>query len=169
VNVKSDAGSVEIEKLTAATVSVECMAGSLEIDEPTADDLRVKLNAGGCEIKDTTATVATVELDAGNFSARNFDCGALDGSFHLGDVNVEGSLRGDVNITADLGNVFLETDLPESKYRVDAEVALGSVTVGGREISGAQAHIGAGLGSADSAPYTIRVKAAMGNVEVDFE
>ncbi|MDR1573702.1 MAG: DUF4097 domain-containing protein [Clostridiales Family XIII bacterium] len=166
VNVKSDAGSVEIEKLTAATVSVECMAGSLEIEETTADELRVKLNAGGCEIKDTTATVATVELDAGSFSARDFDCGALDGSFRLGDVSVKGSLRGDVNITADMGSVFLETDLPESKYLVNTDVSLGSVTVGERAASGGDIDMSFGdVG----APYTISVKAAMGSVEVDFD
>jgi hypothetical protein len=166
VNVKSDAGSVEIEKLTAATVSVECMAGSLEIEETTADELRVKLNAGGCEIKDTTATVATVELDAGSFSARDFDCDALNGSFRLGDVSVKGSLRGDVNLAADMGNVFLKTDLPESKYRVDAEVSLGNVTVGEREVSGGDIDMSFGdVG----APYNIRVKAAMGNVEIDFD
>jgi hypothetical protein len=166
VNVKSAASSVDIENIEANSVSVDSGAGSLDIEEAEADALRVKLNAGTCEIENARVGEAIFNLDAGSLSARDFDCGNLDGTFNLGSVDVKGRLRGDVNITADMGDVSVETDLPKSEYRVELDVGLGSATVDGREASGILA--GAQYGNSDSA-YSIRVKAKMGSVEIDFE
>jgi hypothetical protein len=166
VNVKSAAAGVDIEDIRARVLSVDCTAGRLDIEDAEADALRVSLNAGACEIENARVGEAVFDLDAGSLSARDFDCGNLDGSFHLGGVDVRGSLRGDVNITADMGDVSIETDLPKKDYRVELDVGLGSATVDGREASGVLA--GAQYGDSDSA-YTIRVKANMGSVEIDFD
>jgi hypothetical protein len=167
VRVKSAAGSVDIEDIRARVLSVDCDAGRLDIEEAEADALRVKLNAGMCEIENARVGEAVFDLDAGSLSTRDFDCGDLDGSFHLGSVDVRGSLRGDVDITADMGNVSVETDLPKKDYYVELDVGLGNATVDGRAVSGVLA--GSWYGDSDSAPYSIRVKAGMGSVEIDFE
>jgi hypothetical protein len=166
VNIEAAAGKAEISGLEAESLSVDCSAGSLEIDETDVRDLSVTMSAGECKIEDVRAESAVVGMNAGSFSAKGFDCGALTGNFNMGDADVKGRLRGDVDISADMGSVRLDTILPESNYQVYLNVALGSATVGGRKISGGG--IDSRFGGSDSAPYTIRVKAGMGNVEIDF-
>jgi hypothetical protein len=84
----------------------------------------------------------------------------------MGEVDVEGSLRGDVDIRAAMGSVLLKTDLPESEYRVDLDVSLGSATVGGRVVSvGPISSIRTDPGAA---PHKIYVNAEMGSVVIDF-
>jgi hypothetical protein len=166
VSVDDAAGSVEIRGLSAASLSVDCAAGSLNIREAATDDLSVKMSMGECEIRDVRAGKAVVEMDAGSFFAREFDCGALDGTLRMGDIDVEGSLHGDVNISADAGSVSLRTDLPESEYSVDLNVEMGGVTVGKRDVSdGISANFQA---SPDTARYRIHIEANMGDVELDF-
>jgi hypothetical protein len=168
VNIEAAAGKVEIDGLEAASLSVDCSAGSLEIDETDVRDLSVTMSAGECRIEDVRAEIAVFDMNAGSFSAKGFDCGALTGDFHMGDADVRGRLRGDVDISADMGNVSLETDLPKSDYIIDVNVSLGAVTVDGRNVSGFNAGIGQGSGRPDSANYKLRVSAGMGNVEIDF-
>jgi hypothetical protein len=122
--------------------------------------------AGECRIEDTVAGSAVFHMDAGSLSARGFGCVGLTGDFRMGNVDVSGELRGDADISADMGSVRLDTILPESNYQVYLNVALGSASVGGRKISGGS--IDSRFGGSDSAPYTIHVKAGMGNVEIDF-
>ncbi|MDR2296576.1 MAG: DUF4097 domain-containing protein, partial [Clostridiales Family XIII bacterium] len=144
ISVEAAAGDVNVLDLAAASLSVVCAAGNLEIENSEIDKLRVSLNAGKCEIKDTRAGDAEVEMDAGSLKAKDFDCGALRGSLRMGEVDVEGSLRGDVDISADMGDVSVRTDLPKSKYRLDLDVLLGNVTVDGRDFSGGNAGIDKG-------------------------
>jgi hypothetical protein len=167
VRLQTAAGSTEIENMEAASLSVDCDAGNLEIEDTTVADLNISLNAGKCEISEVKAENASVTMNAGSFSAEDFDCGGLRGDFNMGGVKAEGRLRGDVNIVNDMGNVYLRTDLPASEYAVDLDVALGNATVDGRTLSGA--NIQNDLGRSDSATYRIRVKAAMGNVKIDFD
>jgi hypothetical protein len=107
------------------------------------------------------AEIADVTVDVGGFSASDFDCGHITGNFRMGSVDIEGRL-GDVDIYANMGSVELETDRPRSEYRLDLDVTLGKATVNGRPA-------GSEYGGPDSAPYTIRVEADMGAVELDFE
>jgi hypothetical protein len=167
VSIEAAAGDVDVLGLDAASLSVVCAAGNLEIEDSETDKLRVSLNAGKCKIENTRAGEADVEMDAGSLTAQDFDCGALRGSLRMGEVDMEGSLRGDVDISADMGNVSIRTDLPKSKYRVDLDVSLGSVTVDDRTVSGGNVGIGADRDA--SAPYSLRVRAAMGNVKIDFD
>jgi hypothetical protein len=169
VRVESEAGSVDIKNLEAASLSVESDAGSLKIEKAAVGELRVSLSAGECEIKNTSADSAAVAMEAGRFSARGFDCGALDGDFNMGEVDVEGSLRGEVDIRSTMGSVLLKTDLPESEYRVDLDVSLGSATVGGRVVSGGPiSSISTGSDDPAAAPHKIYVNAAMGSVVINF-
>jgi hypothetical protein len=168
VNIEAAAGKVEIDGLEAASLSVDCSAGSLEIDETDVRELSVTMSAGECKIEDVRAESAVVGMNAGSFSAKGFDCGALTGNFNMGDADVKGRLHGDVDISADMGNVSLETDLPKSDYIIDVNVSLGAVTVDGRNVSGLNAGIGELSGRSDSANYKLRVSAGMGNVEIDF-
>jgi hypothetical protein len=166
IRIEADAGSVEIDGLDTASLSVNCSAGNLKIEKSAMDELHVDLRAGNLEIEDARAGGAEVKLDAGSFVARDFDCGDLRGEFKMGEADVEGSLRGDVDITTDMGSVTLQTDLPKSEYLVDLRVSLGSATVDGRDVSGAG--VGASQGGG-AMPYSIRVNASMGNVEVKFK
>ncbi|MDR2770954.1 MAG: DUF4097 domain-containing protein [Clostridiales Family XIII bacterium] len=166
VSIEDSVGSVEIAGLEAASLSVLCSAGSLDIENSALDALRVDLNLGECEIENVRAESAVVAMDAGNFSARDFDCGALNGDFSMGKAEVDGGLLGDVDISTDMGSVFLRTDRPKSEYSVDLNVSLGGATVDGRAVSGVNA--GSAIGGADGAPYSIRVEADMGSVEIEF-
>ena len=166
VNIEAAAGNVDVVGLDAESLSVACAAGDLEIEHSKPGKLRVNLIAGRCEIENTRADDTTVELGAGSLSAENFECGGLRGDVRLGQVNVEGSLRGDVDISAGVGDVFIRTDLPKSEYRVDLDVALGNATVDGHTVSGGNAGIGGGDASA---PYSIHVEASMGEAEIDFD
>jgi hypothetical protein len=162
VSIAADAGDVEIADLDAHSLSVFCSVGSLKIEESAADELHVNLDVGSCEIKDMRAGEAVAELDVGSFSARGFDCDSLRGSFRVGGADVDGRL-GDVDISADISGVSLHTDLPKSEYRVNLDVSLGKATIDGDSFSGGNFSYGAG-----SAPYSIRIRASMGSVEVDF-
>jgi hypothetical protein len=166
VNLEASAGSVDIVGLDAASLSVACAAGDLEIENAKLGDLSINLNAGMCEIEDTRADSAILKLDAGSFSAQDFECGPLRGDFRLGRVDVEGSLRGNVDISADVGDVSVRTDLPKSEYRLDLGMSLGNVTVDGHTVYEGDRGFSAGDASA---PYGLRVKAAMGNVRINFD
>ncbi|MDR1247228.1 MAG: DUF4097 family beta strand repeat-containing protein [Clostridiales Family XIII bacterium] len=168
VDIEAAAGKVEVDGLEAASLSVDCSAGSLEIDETSVQDLSVTMSAGECRIDDVRAESAVFDMDAGSFSAKGFDCGELTGDFRMGNVDVSGRLRGNVDISANMGSVSLKTDLPEWDYRVDLNVALGAVSVGGRSVSGLNAGMTQGSGRPDSENYTLRIRADMGNVDIAF-
>jgi hypothetical protein len=197
VSIEASAGKAEIRGLEAASLLLDCAAGSLDIYETTVRDLSVNMLAGECEIEDVRAESAVFNMDAGSFSAEDFDCGALTGHFRAGTVDVEGLLRGDVDISANMGSVLLKTDLPESNYLVDLDVSLGSTAISrhtvrdaiagndnaaagaaansdniaGAAVNGdniAGASIGGSSEHSKSAPYMLRVKADMGDVNVDF-
>ena len=102
-----------------------------------------------------------MDCTLGDAAMRQWSSNGLKVTSGNGSVDIQGHLGGENRVDSNLGDVDIETDMPDAQYSLDIQTALGAITVDGAESAGNIAR------KADTG-HSITVYAAAGNVDLSF-
>ena len=99
---------------------------------------KAAIGAGNFVAKDISISFEKGHIDvgAGNFVLKKIDASNLDMRCGMGNLNVEGAIKGKSNIDCGMGAVKLELSGSESEYSYDAKVGLGDFKFNDEKKSG---------------------------------
>lgn len=118
VNVKLNAGSVQVERLAAKSLSMEMGAGSLEADELVGEEnLRLTVSAGKCKIDHMIGKNPYFRCEAGQIQAK-------------------GILTGNGSVNCGVGHIDLDLIGDISEYDYGVSCSVGAIKINGNQVGG---------------------------------
>ena len=121
-------------------IKFDCGLGDAVIKGVSFEEMEINCALGNIELNDLTTQKLDIDANLGSVSLRNVDAGDIDAELSMGDF--EASLVKDVN-----------------EYSYDVEISMGKGKIGGNEVSRTY--------KTNGQNGTIKIKSAMGNVEID--
>ncbi len=117
------------------------MVPRILISIPEASKLerfKAAIGAGNFVTKDISVSFEKGKIDvgAGNFVLKKIDASNLDMRCGMGNLNIEGSIKGKCNIDCGMGAIKLELSGNENDYSYDAKVGLGDFKFNNEKRSG---------------------------------
>ena len=104
-------------------------------------------------------------VDMGAISVKNAVVGNLDVSADMGAVTLEGEIQHNAEADASMGAVIFKLKQKETDFNYQIEASMGSVKLGGKEISGLDKEKMIN----NQADRTMELEASMGSIEIIFE
>lgn len=147
ITATADAGSIKVENINCAALSVETQAGSVNVDELTANEVNLKTQAGSVNADDIECGVLTMSTSAGSVSANGIDA-ATSAEIRTG----AGSSKCEIStprlsITSGAGSIKFETDAST----INASSGAGSIK---------------GMINGDKSQYEIKVRNDVGSTNI---
>lgn len=140
LDISASLGSVSIANAVVNSGTLELDLGDLEVGDISADSLDIILSMGRLQAYNVTTTK---ELKIEN---------------SMGDIDVQGSLGGRVEVSASMGDVTISSDL--SDYGYDLSTGMGTIRLNGdKQDDEVKRNGGTNFITADN---------AMGNIDVNF-
>ncbi len=131
IDVTMDAGDLDVDELTADTLSVTMSAGDLDVDELTADTLSVMMSAGDLTVSDSMIGTVNAENDFGNVTL-DVTADKVSASVDAGDIEIKTNAL-TIVADCDLGNIDIITEKDASLVDIRATCDLGEVEVNGEK------------------------------------
>lgn len=125
LNIKLDAGNIQMADIPAKDIGISCDAGNIELGNTQAETINVEVDAGNIEIKDMTADKATISADAGNIDLKDCSIELFYADADAGNIETHGCTIGSGEVKTDLGNIDLGGDIGD----VQTHTSLGIVNV----------------------------------------
>ena len=152
---RKDAASIK-------TIEADLDWGDVDLEDLTADTVTLNLDGGDADLSRAQIGTLKVDMDYGDLETENITCGSVTAALDDGDCQLDGTFNGNISVNANYGDVEVETRLAESQYTVDAESSYGDIEVGSltREDSGT---LKTGNGS-----YMMKIYADDGDISIDF-
>ncbi len=99
---------------------------------------KAAIGAGNFVTKDISVSFEKGKIDvgAGNFVLKKIDASNLDMRCGMGNLNIEGSIKGKCNIDCGMGAIKLELSGNENDYSYDAKIGLGDFKFNNEKRSG---------------------------------
>ncbi len=148
-----DAGEIKLNNISFDKISIDADAANVELTGINSDNTKITADAGNIEIKDSVLGDLEIETDAGNAEVHNSKCDRVDANTEMGNIEfkntdfVNGSFESsmgnieikgyfeDLEVNCSLGAVSVDSDNLENA-KMDIDVSLGSIKVGGKTIVG---------------------------------
>lgn len=161
LTLRQDIGSLMMKSNRIEATELTRSTGELSVDQLIGQELKAEVEIGGMNF--TACELERAELDCtlGDAAMRQWSSNGLKVTSGNGSVDIQGHLGGENRIDSNLGDVDIETDMPDAQYSLDIQTALGTITVDGAESAGNIAR------KADTG-HSITVYAAAGNVDLSF-
>lgn len=140
------AGTLVIEDIDAAILTLETGAGSVTASRVKAEKTRVETGAGQAVFKDVSFASLTASTGAGQ-------------------VVLQGDITKDAEISTGAGAIELSLSGSEKDYRFETERGLGAVRIGSSSWAGP----GSGIAGNPEAPVRIKLNSGIGSVRVRFD
>lgn len=139
------AGAVEVEKIEALTGDLSVDAGRLKINQlKLEEESKYYIGTGEMVLEKVTANNAVI------------DCG-------VGNVEIEGRLTGDNEITCGVGRISLKLDGDRDDYDYEISAGIGNVVIDGRSYHNIDRQA-----INNSADNSLTMDCGIGNITVDF-
>lgn len=161
IKVKMDSGDCTMNKMTADDLNVANDLGKTTLDGGTLKTLEIQSDSGDVSISNVIADYSDLRIDLGKLTAKKLTSNGLKAVGNSGDIDLQGTLMGTTDITCDLGKVTIDPGAPKDQFNYDLNADLGKVSIGGESASGS-------ITSTTSAKNTLKVKADMGDIKVNF-
>lgn len=154
------------EGVALGKVDISADLGEMKLHFPkdvTMEEL--ELSSGLGEIRFSGAAVTgkiDVESELGEIVGKEFSSTGLSVGASMGSIDLSGSVEGDIELEASMGDVRLKLDQPMEAFGINTSVSMGSVTINGVD----QDHdflYNQGGG------YRLEVDSSMGSVSLDFQ
>lgn len=160
--------------------TIKTAMGDIDMQDFAVDTLDIRANMGSVTVGNADVINGTLKLDMGDLSLNGIAADKLDMTLSMGDVEaygvttekeltvvnhmgkivLEGTLRGRVEATDNMGDISITTDLPESDYGYDLKTSMGSVEVDGNDHDDKASRSGG--------THTITADNSMGDIEIYF-
>lgn len=144
VEIELGAGTVDIDKLTAGSISFDVGAGKVNVDNMDAHKVSAELGAGKIDINGT-AMDAEIDIDMGSFKWT-------------------GNISRNVELSCDMGSVDIGLKEDEKGHNYKISCSAGKVAVGGKEYTS----VSGDMDIDNGAPGTFDIDCSMGKVNIYF-
>lgn len=133
VDIESDASNIEMSDIIAVETEIKTNAGNIEIKNSTLGKFNVKADAGNIQLTKVSATDIIAHTDAGNIELKDatFKTGNFESS--MGNIEIDGTFD---SVTAECSLGEISIDPLNDNAKIKAEVDLGSIKIGGKNIKG---------------------------------
>lgn len=177
-----DFGSLDINGLSAKTITISMDSGSCTLKRIEADDLNIVNNMGKTTVDDANLKSLKIDADSGEINLTGVtanhgeliaDMGRIDGKdmatngliveSNSGEVVLKGKLFGLTDITSDMGAVTVNPGAAKDQFSYELNADMGSVSVGGDDYNGNV------VMNNVSAANTLKIKTDMGSIKVNFD
>lgn len=125
LDVKLNAGNLEIEDIPVNNFKVNCDAGNIEVEKIDCARMNVEVDAGNIEIRDCTITEFMVSADAGNIEMHNSSIDTIKADADAGNIESHNCTINSGSVETDLGNINLRGDIGD----VTTKTSLGIVNI----------------------------------------
>ena len=125
LDVKINAGNIEIEDIPIDNFKVNCDAGNIELDNIECTGMDVEVDAGNIEIRDCSITDFKVSADAGNIEMHDSTIDTITAQADAGNIESHSCTINSGNVETDLGNISLHGDIGD----VTTKTSLGIVNI----------------------------------------
>lgn len=166
ITATADAGSIKVENINCAALSVETQAGSVNVDELTANEVSLDTKAGSVNVDDIHCSVLTMTTSAGSVNADGIECGVLTMTTSAGSVSAsEVNATTSATIRTGAGSSRCEISTPSLSITSGA----GSITF---ETDASTINLSSGAGSirgtvnGDQSQYEIKVRNDVGSTNI---
>lgn len=140
LTLSTEAGSVFLDKVTSNLVTLKTQAGSVSVNSLYCDVLDVHSDAGSVKILETTAEEkAIVEVVAGNVNC-NVETEVLDIRSDAGSVNFETAAK-NIRLESNTGSVSGTVNRSRSEYNITVEKGIGSSNISTTANAGAAGNL----------------------------
>ncbi len=140
LTLSTEAGSVFLDKVTSSLVTLKTQAGSVSVNSLYCDVLDVHSDAGSVKILETTAEEkAIVEVVAGNVNC-NVETEVLDIRSDAGSVNFETAAK-NIRLESNTGSVSGTVNRSRSEYNITVEKGIGSSNISTTANAGAAGNL----------------------------
>lgn len=134
IKLNCDLGNIFVSDLTAGYISISANSGDVALSGiESKSALKAKLDLGNLNGESISAKKADFKLGAGNSEISKLDSENLSADLDLGNLTLEGSLKGSNKISCNSGDCKLVLDKPISEYSCNIDIGLGRYTVNGQE------------------------------------
>lgn len=159
--VKTAMGDIDMQNFAVDTLDVRANMGSVTVSNADVSSGTLKLDMGDLSLNNTVADKLDMTLSMGDVEAYDLKTEKeLTVVNHMGKIVVEGTLRGRIDATDNMGDISITTDLPESDYGYNLQTSMGSVEVDGRDHDDKASRSGG--------THTINAENSMGDIEIYF-
>lgn len=118
INIKVNAGTINVERLAAKELKMEMGAGSLDADELIGEgSLSLSVSAGKCKVNNIIGANPRLRCEAGQISAK-------------------GVLTGTGKVNCGVGQIDLDLVGDVSDYDYDVSCSVGAIKVNGSQVGG---------------------------------
>jgi len=149
----------------AKNITAYINAGSLEIDELTADNCDLKVQSGQLSVnKLEISNQSKYHVGTGEITINHIIAKDIDLSCDVGKINVSGTITGDNSIQNNVGEVKLTLDGKESDYSYQVSCNVGNVTIGDLRYH----KINNQIINDNNAKNNIKLDCSVGNIKVKF-
>ena len=140
ISLESGAGKIEIQDLIANNIKISQGAGLLKIENSSFQNVKLEGGAGKIAIK--SSILEDLKLDSG-----------------VGKVSIDGEILGLSKIESGIGEIEIKLG-SEKDYSIYAEKGIGSIQVGGRNISDKT--------TTGSGKNKLNIEGGIGAIHIDF-
>lgn len=156
INVESHSGDIKVENIEASNISLISENGDIDVS--------------GCSIE-----YMQLQSDYGDVTCKDISNYGLSAKIDTGDLFINGSLKGPVDVQSVRGNVDIVTDGSENMYSVIANVDMGQFCINGQRYPENNVGHHHGRGGWDGTGYhhgdgqcIMRIMCDTGDVDVSF-
>ena len=161
VRLNVDAGSIQADSLSlSGSFYGDVDAGSIQIEQLTAGDWFVDVDAGSFQA-DTVSVVGKTDLDvdAGSIKVEEFSGKETKMDCDVGSIKLTGEILGHVDAECDAGTISMKLSGIRERYHYTGSSELGTITIGGTRLGDFQNTNGQGS-------YIMTLKCDVGTIEI---
>lgn len=152
--------------LTFSESEIELGAGYIEMNGGIYGKTDIDIGAGEVVCNGIKTGKMEASVGAGTLEATDLEADEVDFSVAMGAVTIsEGMISGNIDLSCDMGSLYLEMKGKEADYNYDIECAMGAIMIGDSEYSG----MGKEKYINNHAAKELDASCDMGSIEVIFE
>lgn len=145
---------------------IELGAGYIEMNGGIYGKTDIDIGAGEVVCNGIKTGKMEASVGAGTLEAADIEADEVDFSVAMGAVTIsEGTIGGNIDLSCDMGSLYLEMKGKEADYNYDIECAMGAIMIGDSEYSG----MGKEKYINNHAAKELNASCNMGSIEVIFE
>ena len=162
LNIESDAGDFNLKNLTSTSIKIKADAGDLDLADTTTERFEIESNAGDINVTGLTADTVKMDFDAGDIKVLDSEIKNYKAELSAGDMDLK-NIKGDnFEIDADYGDVEVEIIGEEADYNIDIDVSAGDAEINNKDVKNSYS-------ASANTDKSLKINTDAGDVEVSFK
>ncbi|MGL5752095.1 MAG: DUF4097 family beta strand repeat-containing protein [Paraclostridium sp.] len=134
ITITSDVANVNLNNIASKYLDITCNVGNIKAKDCYIKDVKLKSDTGNIDINKLNSNYIEAYSNIGNIVMKDsINIGKLKMSSDIGNIEVDGKIYGESNISANVGNVEVNIDEDKKMYNYNIKNDLGSFKVDGKK------------------------------------